>query len=106
MPNTVIVRPNMYNAGRANVLIYSPSGAATATINLSLTGLVNGQAYTIRNAQNYFGAAIASGTYSTQSPNIVVSLSGPALTVAPPNGYGFTPATTCPQFCPMVVVPN
>jgi len=106
MPNTVIVRPNVYQAGRANIMIYSPSGAATATINLSLTGLVNGQAYTIRNAQNYYGSAIASGTYSAQNPNVVVSLSGPALTVATPNGYSFTPATTCPQFCPLVVVPN
>ena len=106
MPDTVIVRPNAYTPGRANVLIYSPSGVATATINLSLTGLVDGQAYTIRNGQDYSGSAIASGTYSAQNPNVVVSISGPALTVAPPNGYSFTPATTCPQFCPMVVVPN
>lgn len=106
MPNTVIVRPNAYKAGRANVLIYSPGAASTATINLSLTGLVNGQGYTIRNGQDYFGAAIASGTYSAQNPNVVVAISGPALTVAAPTGYGFTPATTCPQFCPMVVVPN
>ncbi len=106
MPNTVIVRPNAYSAGRANVLIYSPSGATTATINLSLAGLANGQGYTIRNAQDYFGTPVASGTYSTQNPNLVVSLSGPASTVAAPSGYSFTPATTCPHFCPMVVVPN
>lgn len=105
MPNTVTVRPNAYQAGRANVVIYSFSGA-TATIDLSLTGLVNGQGYTIRNAQNYTGTPVASGTYSAQNPNVVVSLSGPALTVAAPNGYSFTPATTCPHFCPMVVVPN
>lgn len=106
LPDTVIVRPNTYQPGRANVLIYSFSGATTASINLALSGLVNGQGYTIRNAQNYYGPAVASGTFSSGNPNVVVPITGVAAGVATPLGYSFTPAGTCPQFCPMIVVPN
>lgn len=106
MPDTVIVRPNSYQPGRANVIIYSYSGSSTATIDLSSIGLVNGQSFTIRNAQNYYGPAVATGTFNAASPTIAVSLSGAAATVATPAGYSYTPATTCPQFCPMIVVPN
>ena len=106
MPDTVIVRPNSYQPGRANVIVYSFSGSPTATIDLSSTGLVNGQTFTIRNAQNYYGPAVAAGTFNASSPTISVALSGAAAAVATPLGYSFTPATTCPQFCPMIVVPN
>lgn len=106
MPDTVQVRPNTYQPGRANVIIFSFSGATSVTVNLSSTGLVNGQTYTIRNAQNYFGSPVVSGTYNSSQPTISVPLTGAAQTVATPGGYSFTPASTCPQFCPMVVVPN
>jgi len=106
MPNTVVVRPNAYQPGRANVMIYSFSGATTATINLASTGLVNGQSFVIRNAQNYFGTPVLTGTYNSSNPTVTVSLTGAAQTVAEPIGHGYTPPTTCPQFCPMIVVPN
>lgn len=106
MPDTVVVRPNAYESGRANVIIYNFSGSATATVNLANTGLINGQRFSIRNAQNYLGQPLISGTYSSQNPQVVVPLGGAALQVSTPNGYSFTPASTCPQFCPMVVTPN
>jgi hypothetical protein len=106
MPDIAQVRPNAYQPGRANVIIYSFSGATSVTVNLSTAGLVNGQSYTIRNAQNYFGSPVVTGTYNSSQPTISVPLTGAAQTVATPNGLGFTPASTCPQFCPMVVVPN
>ena len=106
MPDTVLVRPNAYDKGRANVLIYSFSGATTAKIDLSRSGLENGQQYTIRNAQNYFGTPVATGTYNSASPLVSVSLTGAASSVAAPIGHGYTPETTCPNFCPMVIVPN
>jgi hypothetical protein len=87
-------------------MIYSFSGATNISINLSSVGLVNGQQFTIRNAQNYYGTPVFTGTYNSSQPTVTVPLTGAALLVATPNGYSFTPATTCPQFCPMVVVPN
>lgn len=106
MPDTILVRPSTYQPGRANVMVYSFSGSSTATIDLSSAGLANGQSFTIRNAQNYYGPSVATGTFNSASPTITISLTGAALGVATPIGYSFTPATTCPQFCPMIVVPN
>src|SRR5262249_49736480 len=106
MPDTAIVRPNTYQAGRANVMIFSFSGANSISINLSTTGLINGQTYTIRNAQDYFGTPVLTGTYNAANPTVTVSLTGTSQSVAMPIGYGYTPPTTCPQFCPMIVVPN
>jgi|GEM_PF-4677435 len=106
MPDKVFVRPSAYQTGRANVIIFAPSNPTSINIDLSTTGLSNGQAYTIKNAFNYFGANVAAGTYNSASPIISVSLAGAATSVATPVGYPYTAPTTCPQFCSMVVVPN
>lgn len=106
MPDTVVVRPNSYQPGRANVFIHSFIGATTAAIDLSTVGLVNGQSFKVRNAQNYFGTPVYSGIYSATNRTITVSLIGATGSVATPIGYDYTPTTTCPQFCPMVVVPD
>src|SRR2546422_11328916 len=58
----VFVRPNRYEPGRANVLIYNWSGQATVPVDLS--GIVRvGDAYQVRNVQNFFGTPVVSGTY-------------------------------------------
>ena len=106
MPDTVIVRPNAYTAGRANVVVYAPSGAASINVNLSTSRLTNGQSYTIKNAFNYFGPNVASGTYNSSSPTISLPLTGAAASVATPKGSDFTPVTTCPAFCSLIVVAN
>lgn len=106
MPDTVVVRPNSYQAGRANIVIYVPSGATSINVNLSATGLANGQAYSIKNAFNYFGPNVVSGTYNSSSPTISLPLTGAARSVATPIGHGFTPATTLPDFGVFIVVPS
>ena len=105
LPDTVVVRPNAYTPGRAHVIVYSPSRAASVSVNLSTAGLANGQSYTIRNAFNYGGEIVASGTYNASSPVINLPLSGNAALVAPPVGFGYTPPTTAPDFALFVVVP-
>lgn len=102
MPDTIIVRPNAYESGRANVTIYAPSAPSSINIDLSLSGLANGQTYTLRNAFNYFGTAITTGTYNSNSPTITVSLSGAATSVATPTGMETTPSTTV-NFYQMIV---
>jgi FG-GAP-like repeat len=105
MPDTVVVRPNTYQAGRANIIVYSPSRPASINVNLSTAGLTNGQTYTIKNAFNYGGAAVATGTYNSSNPTITLSLTGNAVSVAAPTGFGYTPPTTVPDFGVFVVVP-
>ncbi len=105
MPDTVIVRPNAYQQGRANIVVYAPSGAASISVNLSLAGLTNGQAYTIQNAFNFNGTAVFSGVYNAASPTITIPFAGAASLVAAPFGSSYTPATTSPQFAVFVVKP-
>ncbi len=106
MPDTVVVIPNEYEAGRAHVVIYATSNPGSINVNLSTTGLVNGQAYTIRNAFDYYDTAVATGTYNSASPTISVSLSGAITNVATPSGRVFTAATTVPDFAALVVLPG
>jgi hypothetical protein len=61
------IRPNAYEAGRANVAIFNWAKAPTVTVSLAAAGLVVGDSYEIRDAQNYFGAPVFTGVYSGQA---------------------------------------
>ncbi|HEY8186068.1 MAG TPA: hypothetical protein VIF64_08365, partial [Pyrinomonadaceae bacterium] len=103
----VFVRPNLYQAGRAHIVIYNWNNASSVNVDLSSVGLSNGQSYEIRNALNYFGAPVFSGTYSASNPVISLSMTSAAATaVVTPINHSFTPATTLPQFGVFVVVPR
>jgi hypothetical protein len=58
----VFVRPNQYQPGRANVVVYNWSHAGSVSVDLS-AALKVGDRYEVRNAQQFFGPAVASGTY-------------------------------------------
>lgn len=78
--NVVILRPNKYEPGRANVTVLNWEGKATETINLAQTGLPAGQAYRIRDAQNWLGTPLATGVYNPASPTVQVSLTSTNVT--------------------------
>lgn len=105
MPDTVIVSPNTEEAGRCHITIMAPSAPSSINLNLLTCGLSNGQAFTIQNAFDYSGTVVSTGTYNSGSPTISVSIGSgtPARNVATPTGLGFTPATTCPDLCVLVV---
>lgn len=105
MPDTVIVNPNAYETGRANVIIYAPSAPSVVAVNLSTTGLTNGQGYTVHNAFDYFGTT-STGIYSSASPIILVSMTGSLTSVATPVGFAYTPATTVPDLAVLIITPN
>lgn len=106
LPDTVIVRPNTYQQGRANVIVFVASGAVSISVNLSQAGLSNGQAYAIKNAFNFNGSDVIAGTYNSASPTITLPLNGLAASVAAPIGSSFTPPTTAPNLAIFVVVPR
>jgi hypothetical protein len=94
-------RPNQYEPGRGHVVIYNWDLASTVAVDLSGI-LPAGSAYEIRNAQNYFAAPVATGTYSGG----IVSLPMTGLSVAPVLGSGgfLQPAPTGPEFAVFVVI--
>jgi hypothetical protein len=59
---SVFVRPNRYEAGRGNIIVYNWESRSSVSVDLSPLGLKNGDAYIIHNAQNYFAETIT-GVY-------------------------------------------
>ena len=95
----VFIRPNAYEAGRANVTVYN--WANQSSVSVDLTGiLAPGTGFEIRNAHDFFGAPVVTGTYSGGSVSIPMT----GLSVAAPVGWG-APATTGPEFGAFVVLP-
>jgi hypothetical protein len=96
----VTVRPNAYESGRGNVVIYNWNGQGTVSINPSAI-LHSGDSYEILDAQNYTGNPIARGTY-TGSP-ISINLSQLSA-VAQAIGDRVTVRHTSPQYEAFVIV--
>ncbi len=95
----IIVRPNAYEAGRANIAIYNWPLAPTVSVDLSGV-LKSGDAYSVRDVFNIFGAPLVSGTYS--GAPVVIPMTG--LTVTPPIGpVPVQPTHTAPEFGVFVV---
>jgi len=109
-PSLVIVRPNQYQPGRGNIIVYNWPRFSSVTVNLSTIGLINGQSYSIINAQNFhngLAAPLFNGVYSPATPSITLNLlSGAALATATPVGYSFNPLSTSPEFAVFVVIPQ
>jgi len=82
----VFVRPNLYEPGRANLIVYNWPQQESVDVDLTtvpgLSPEESGTRYEVRNAQDYFGPPVASGTYD--GTPIRIPLSG--LTVAQTTG--------------------
>lgn len=106
MPDTVVVRPNAHDIGRAHIIVYAKSDPASINVDLATTGLVHNQEYEIRNAFDFFGTEVATGVYDENDTVISLPLDGAARNVATPTGTSYTPATTLPNFGAFVVLPG
>jgi hypothetical protein len=95
----VFVRPNQYEAGRANITVYNWGLSASVPVDLSSV-LANGSQYEIRNVQNLYGSPVVSGTYTGGT----ISLPMTGITPATPVGWTAPPATG-PEFNAFVVQP-
>jgi len=98
----VFVRPNAYEPGRANIIIYNWSRAATVNVNVAAAGLQAGDRYEVRDALNWPGLPVASGQYN--GGTIAIPMTG--LTVTPPVGNpAVAPAHTAPEFGAFLLIP-
>ncbi len=93
----VFVRPNAYEAGRANIIVYNWQHTANVTVDLSAVLSVGSQ-YEIRYARNYFGTPVLAGTYAGGT----VSLPMTGYSAAAPVGFP-APVTTLPEFGVFIV---
>jgi hypothetical protein len=103
----VFVRPNQYERGRGNVIVYNWSHAATASVDLS--GVLGvGDSFEVRNVQQFFGPAVASGVYTggaLQLPLTSVQPTPPLAGWPTPPGEPTVAPSTGTEFQVFVVLP-
>src|SRR5262249_15185440 len=90
--NVVAVRPNQYEAGRANVVIYNWRNQSAVSVDISSAGFMDGDPFEVRDVQNYFGAPVATGIYAASNPIVQIPMGDSNSAVTPPTGAPFTPA--------------
>ena len=84
----VFVRPNRYEAGRANITVFNWSNQDTAVVDVSSVGLVNGEGFEVKDVQDWSGPAVMSGFYGGSPITIPlggVGVSQPFGTIAVPS---------------------
>jgi hypothetical protein len=99
----VFVRKNRYEEGRANITIFNWEKSDKVDVEVGHIGLRNGDAYEVRDVQDYFGKPVAVGKYDGKP--VVIPMTG--LTVAAPMGRSAeykTPPHTAPEFGAFVIM--
>jgi len=95
----IFVRLNKYEAGRANVIVYNWELRDQVAVDVSSV-LLPGANFEIRDAQDYFGAALAQGTYRGGPILLPMKLSRMTL---PVGNVERVPQHTAPEFAVFVV---
>lgn len=96
----VFVRPSQYEPGRANIVVYN--WGRRSSVNVDLSGVVPaGAHYEVRNAQNWFGTPVTSGTFGGSSIAIPMGGVAPAPVIG---GSPHAPTKTGPDFDVFVVL--
>jgi len=85
----VVVLPNQYERGRANVIVYNWGKQGSVSVNLSNV-LQSGDRFEIRNAQNFYGTPVLRSTYNGGSISLPITSIQPVSpigrsTVPPPS---------------------
>jgi hypothetical protein len=96
----VFLRPNKYDANRANLTIYN--WALSNTIAVDPSGvLATGDHYELRNAQDFYGSPVLLGTYT--GGTLLVPMNG--LSAAQPFGTSPSPVpSSAPEFAAFILL--
>ncbi len=84
-----VVRPNQYEAGRANIIVYNWAQQSTVSVDVSRI-LSMGDRYVVQNAEDFYGPPIASGTYTGRSLQL------PMVSITPPSPVGIAATQPAP----------
>ncbi len=95
----VFVRPNRYEAGRANVVVYNWELTDEVAVDLGAI-LPIGAAFEVRDAENFFGAPVADGTYDGAPVRLPMKLKQVA---EPVGNVERKPSHTAPEFAVFIV---
>lgn len=95
---------NEYEQGRSSLVIYNWDTLNQISVDLSGTGLNDGQTFSIVDAQNFYGTPLYVGTYNATSPQFQLPLPS-NLTAEQPLGFSSTLQHTAPFFYSLIVLP-
>ena len=85
----LVVRPNQYEPGRANIIVYN--WAQQSTVSVDVSGILDrGDRYVVQNAEDFYGPPIASGIYKGQPLEL------PMVSITPPSPVGAVTAQPAP----------
>jgi hypothetical protein len=97
----VVVRPNKYEPGRANVAVVNWDRVEAIDVDLSQV-LKSGQAYRVVNARNFYGPSIVEGKFDGAKVRLPLS----ATPAAKPVGLENRETPADPHFAVFVVLPK
>jgi hypothetical protein len=98
----VFVRPNRYEAGRAHIVVFNRG--ARERVEVSLGGLLaRGQAFEIRDAQNYYAGPVLRAVYNGGPVSLPLKPGEPAR---PTGRVERTPSHTAPELAVFVLIPG
>lgn len=97
--NFIAIRPNKYEPGRANIIVYNWENLNSVSVDAS-GFLPIGTAFEVRNAQDFFGSPVLTGTYDGTPLDIPLT----GLSVAQPIGIA-PPPSSGPAFGAFIVLP-
>ena len=81
----IVVRPNQYERGRANIIVYNWAQQSTVSVDASRI-LLPGDHYVVQHAQAFYGTPIASGIYTGGALEL------PMVSIPPPTPLGTSTA--------------
>ena len=85
----IVLRPNQYEPGRANIIVYN--WAQQSAVSVDVAGILNmGDRYVVQNAADFYGPPIASGIYTGRPLDL------PMVGITPPNPVGVATAQPAP----------
>jgi len=85
----IVVRPNQYEPGRANIIVYN--WAQQSAVSVDVSGILNrGDRYVVQNAEDFYGPPIASGIYTGRPLDL------PMVSITPPSPIGIATAQPAP----------
>lgn len=98
----VFIRPNQYEPGRANVIVYNWSHDRNIEVDLGSV-LPRAAQFEVRNVEDFFGKPVFRGTYDGHSIRIPAAATA---AVPPAIGLSHSVASTEPEFAVYVVLPG
>jgi len=100
----VFVRPNLYQPGRANIVVYNYDRLSNVVVDVSSV-LAPGTRFEVRNAEDFEGAPVLSGLYRGQPLWLPMTNLTVATVNGPVNGPLAAPPPTGPRFNVFVLLP-